>query len=48
MPERNMSVLERLMEKVSKLDERDQEAMLLCAMAYAAGKAAAMTGAAAQ
>lgn len=41
MPEKDMTTLASLIDKVSELDERDQETFLLCAAAYAAGKESA-------
>ena len=37
MPEKDMTVLASLIDKVSELGESAQETMLLCATAYASG-----------
>lgn len=41
MPERNDSILQSLLKKISAMDDNDKEIMLLLATAYAAGKASA-------
>lgn len=40
MSEAEKTVLASLFEKVNKMDPQDAEAMLMCAAAYKAGKAA--------
>ncbi|MBQ9168784.1 MAG: hypothetical protein IJX67_10315 [Oscillospiraceae bacterium] len=40
MPEKDMTVLASLIDKVSELDERDKETWTLAANAYLAGKLA--------
>lgn len=48
MPEKDMTVLASLIDKVSELGESAQETMLLCATAYAAGVEAGRKEAAAE
>ena len=47
MPERDVTILTSLIDKVTELDERDKEAWTLAANAYLAGKLAGKQEAAA-